>query len=67
MNQILEITFKSFWHFVGMVLIFSGLINLIFRCWNRFLRMLNIRKHGWPPVHCDADGDFLKAEDKEDI
>jgi hypothetical protein len=40
---------------------------LIFRCWNRFLRMLNIRKHGWPPVHCDADGDFLKAEDKEDI
>jgi hypothetical protein len=20
-------------------------------------RCLNIRKHGWPPPHCDADGD----------
>jgi len=22
------------------------------------LRAMNIRKHGWPPEHCDADGDF---------
>jgi len=22
------------------------------------LRHLNILNHGWPPVHCDADGDF---------
>jgi len=20
-------------------------------------RAMNIRKHGWPPAHCDADGD----------
>lgn len=32
----------------------------VFLVWNRFLRMLSIRKHGWPPVHCDADGDTLK-------
>lgn len=25
---------------------------------NRFLRHLNIRKCGWPPIHLDADGDF---------
>lgn len=25
--------------------------------WVRFMRTLNIRKHGWPPVHCDGDGD----------
>ncbi len=25
---------------------------------NRPLRHMNIRKHGWPPAHCDADGDF---------
>jgi len=29
---------------------------------NRILRHWNIRKHGYPPVHCDADGDF-KEED----
>jgi len=27
-------------------------------CINRPLRHMNIRKHGWPPAHCDADGDF---------
>jgi len=25
---------------------------------NRPLRHLNIWKHGYPPEHCDADGDF---------
>jgi hypothetical protein len=25
---------------------------------NRILRHWNIRKHGYPPPHCDADGDF---------
>lgn len=27
---------------------------------NRILRHMNIRKLGYPPAHCDADGDFLK-------
>lgn len=30
---------------------FVALVNRIFRHWN-------IRKHGYPPAHCDADGDF---------
>lgn len=30
--------------------------------WKLFWRRLNIRKHGWPPAHCDADGDF-KSDD----
>jgi len=25
---------------------------------NRMLRHRNIRRHGYPPEHCDADGDF---------
>ncbi len=25
---------------------------------NRILRHRNIRLHGYPPAHCDADGDF---------
>ena len=29
---------------------------------NRSLRHMNIRKHGWPPEHCDADGDFKQQD-----
>ena len=29
-------------------------------CINRPLRHRNIKLHGWPPAHCDADGDFKK-------
>jgi len=25
---------------------------------DRMLRHWNIHKHGYPPMHCDADGDF---------
>ncbi len=32
---------------------------------NRIMRHWNIRKHGYPPSHCDADGDF-RDENKED-
>ena len=28
------------------------------------LRHINIIKHGWPPEHCDADGD-QKSDDNE--
>jgi len=30
---------------------------------NRPLRHWTIRKHGYPPQHCDADGDFKKEEE----
>lgn len=31
---------------------------LTFKIYNCTVRHLNIRKHGWPPAHLDADGDF---------
>ena len=38
-------------------------ISLIFfKLPNRILRHWNIRKHGYPPAHCDADGEFKKEE-----
>ena len=37
--------------------------NVIRIMWNRFWRHLNIRKHGYPPPHCDADGDINKYYD----
>lgn len=30
---------------------------------NRILRHWNIRKHGYPPPYCDADGDFKKNDE----
>jgi len=30
---------------------------------NRLLRHMNIRRHGWAPVHCDADGDLKDADE----
>ena len=58
----LKFIFSGFWIFVGSVIILSMILHTLLLFWNRFLRSVNIRKHGWPPAHCDADGDFLKSE-----
>ena len=34
--------------------------QLILKMWHMFIRYLIIRKHGYPPPHCDGDGDFKK-------
>lgn len=39
-------------------LIFHTIRLIIFILPNWIIRHMNIRKHGWPPEHCDADGDF---------
>ena len=39
--------------------------EVIFKTTNRIIRGFNIRKHGYPPPHCDADGDFKKIEKKD--
>lgn len=41
------------------------ILETVFKwCINRPLRAMNIRKHGWPPKHCDADGDFKPKDDE---
>lgn len=42
-----------------------SIANAINLMWNRFWRHLNIRKHGYPPPHCDADGDINKHYESE--
>lgn len=56
--EAIELMFKSFWHFVGFTILLTGLSNFIIILWSRFWRYLTIRKHGYPPTHCDVDGDF---------
>lgn len=61
-EKMLEITFSGFWEFVGMWLLLGLFMQLalhfIFRMYNRALRSMNIKRHGWPPPHLDADGDL---------
>lgn len=56
--QLIKFIFSDFWIFIGFLLIFGPTLQLINIMWNRFWRHWNIRKHGYPPAHCDADGDF---------
>jgi hypothetical protein len=46
--------------FVGAV---CNIIMMPYRLINRIMRHRNIHKHGYPPAHCDADGDFRKEEE----
>lgn len=61
-NKILEIAFSGFWPFAGMMILLNGVayffVNMVVKMWVRFTRMLMVRKHGWPPAHLDADGDW---------
>jgi hypothetical protein len=41
-------------------IIIQGIIAIVIGLPNQFMKRLNIWKHGYPPVHCDADGDFRK-------
>lgn len=58
--------FQSFWHFASCACLLSGGVKFLFLVWNRFMRHLNIHKHGYPPAHCDADGDFKESEAQRD-
>ena len=60
--EIIKLIFSNFWIWIGFVLILSGVGTFIFRVYNRALRHRNIMKHGYPPEHCDADGDFQEKE-----
>lgn len=42
--------------------LFWILIGTIARICNRIIRSRNIKHQGWPPLHLDADGDFVTTE-----
>jgi hypothetical protein len=64
MEIYLRLALYNFWSFCGVVILTSLFLSFIFKMYNRTFRHWNIRKHGYPPPHCDADGDFSQ-ENKE--
>ena len=66
MMNILEFMTTNPWLTFFLALILLGIIESIGKYLiNRPLRHRNIRLHGYPPPHCDADGDFKEDDDKE--
>lgn len=41
----------------------EAIVRVVVNLPNCILRHWNIRKHGYPPAHCDADGDFRPEKD----
>ncbi len=55
--EFFNLIFKSFWTFVGFSMLMYLTFNFMLLSFNRFLRHWTIKKHGYPPEWCDADGD----------
>jgi len=70
-TELYEFMSSSPWltSFIGClcVLAVETLFDLVFRLVNSPLRHWNIRKHGYPPLHCDADGDSTNTADLDKI
>ena len=56
--DILSFVFSSFWVFIGSLLLIELPLKFLLNAIKLFVRQRNISKHGWPPEHLDADGDF---------
>jgi len=64
---ILQFMDSSPWLTFFIVLIVGEvLVRVMVNLPNRILRHWNIRKHGYPPAHCDADGDFRPTEGEKE-
>jgi len=62
----LKFIFSGFWIFIGFAILLSLILNFISNMWYRFWRHFNLMKHGYPPEHCDADGDFKQTKEEEE-
>jgi len=57
MNYFLEIAFSGFWQFVGCWILLCTAATIPLAIINRVLRHWTLIKHGYPPPHCNADGE----------
>ncbi|MCK9428715.1 MAG: hypothetical protein M0R17_01725 [Candidatus Omnitrophica bacterium] len=53
---------SSAWSSLMLVVMIWVVTYTIEACWDRFWRHRNIRKLGYPPSYCDADGDPIDSE-----
>jgi len=64
--DIFEFMHESPFNAFMLIICLSQLIlHIIVTLPNRIMRHWNIRKHGYPPPHCDADGDFRETPEDD--
>jgi len=63
--ELIKFIFSGFWVFLGFLILMNLIFDFLFKIWNRFWRHYSIRKQGYPPTHCDADGDFKETSSKQ--
>jgi len=51
---------------IVIVVVALSCLEVAMKGWGRFVRMMILRKHGWPPAHLDADGDFKRELERKD-
>lgn len=66
MPHFIDTIFSGFWPFMGFLLIVGLGVRTIMFVYNRTMRMLMVRKQGWPPAHIDADGDWPDKSSNRD-
>lgn len=71
MIDLIKLALSGFWKFTGFIIILYYILhyvcNLIFKIIHLFFRSRIIKKQGYPPPHCNADGDLKKLEHEEYI
>lgn len=65
MIEFVEFAFSGFLVWIGFVSIVSIPLRFLIAIYTMTMRCLMVRKHGWPPSHLDADGDW-KLEKKQE-
>ncbi len=63
--ELIRFVFSGLWHFIGFIIVLGMVIALIDHIFKRAFRHATLRKHSYPPLHCDADGSFKNEEDDE--
>jgi hypothetical protein len=58
MIELLKFVLSDIGIFFGFLIILAALSNFIAKMYALTLRYFTIRRNGYPPEHCDADGDF---------
>jgi len=63
---LMDIAFRGFWHFIGVTILLGIPLNFIINLVRVLAKSHNIRKHGYPPAHCDAEGDYPTEDEESD-
>lgn len=63
---VLEFIFSDFWIWLGFTIIFLSGVIFFYQLFSRTMRHKVLMKHGYPPPHCNADGNAPDDDEDED-